>query len=99
MSQPRCYVDYVRSDELRLFEQVILRCRIARRLGYAEVAEGVRREHAPARGALNEALLDQIGLDDVLDGVARLGQRRRDRLDADRAATKRGRGQSKILTV
>jgi hypothetical protein len=41
---------------------------------------------APARRALDEALLDQIGLDDLLDRVARLGQRGRDRLDADRAA-------------
>ena len=30
--------------------------------------------------------LDQIGLDDVLDGVARLRQRGGERLDADRAA-------------
>ena len=43
-------------------------------------------EHAAARGARDEALLQQIGLDDFLDGVARLGQRRGDGLDADRAA-------------
>ena len=60
--------------------------RLARRLGEAEMAEGVRGQQAAARRALHEALLDQIGLDDVLDRVARLGQRGRDRLDADRPA-------------
>src|SRR4051794_32801346 len=69
----------------------ILRPRVARRLGQAEVAEGVRGQHAPARGALHEALLDQEWFDDVLDGVARLGERSRDGLDADRAAAERGR--------
>ena len=48
--------------------------------------EGLWREQPAARRALHEALLDQVGLDDVLDRVARLRQRRRDRLDADRAA-------------
>src|SRR5437868_285723 len=55
---------------LSLPEQLELR-RIARRLGEAEVAEGVAGEQAPARGALNEAFLDQERLDDLLDGVAR----------------------------
>ena len=50
------------------------------------MAEGVRRQKPAARRALHEALLDEIGLDDVLDRVARLGQRGGDRLDADRAA-------------
>ena len=39
--------------------------------------EGVAGEQPAARRALQEALLDQIRLDDVLDGVARLGQARR----------------------
>ena len=43
-------------------------------------------EQPAARRALQEALLDQERLDDVLDRVARLRQRRRERLDADRAA-------------
>ena len=43
-------------------------------------------EQTPARRALHEALLDQIRLDDLLDRVARLGQRRRDGVDADRPA-------------
>ena len=34
----------------------------------------------------DEALLQQIRLDDLLDGVARLRQPRRDGLDADRPA-------------
>src|SRR5438309_105305 len=59
---------------------------IARRLGEAEMAEGVRREQASARGALDETFLDQKRLDDLLDGVARLRQRRRDGLDPDRPA-------------
>src|SRR5262245_53021703 len=53
----------------------------------AEVAKGVRGEQTPARRALDEALLDQEGLDDLLDGVARLRQSGRDRLDPDRATT------------
>ena len=57
-----------------------------RRRGQAEMREGLRRQQPAARRALHEALLDQVGLDDVLDGVARLRQRRRDRLDADRPA-------------
>ena len=48
--------------------------------------ERLRREQPAARRALHEALLDQEGLDDLLDRVARLGQRRGDGLDADRAA-------------
>ena len=50
------------------------------------MAEGVRRQQPPARRALHEAQLDEIGLDDVLDRVARLGERGGDGLDADRAA-------------
>ena len=60
--------------------------RIARRLGQPEMPERMAGEQAPARRALQEALLDQIRLDDLLDRVARLGQRRRDGLDADRPA-------------
>ena len=48
--------------------------------------EGLAREHAPARGARDEALLQQIRLDDLLDGVARLRQRGGERLDPDRTA-------------
>ena len=48
--------------------------RIARRLREAEMPERCAGEQPPARGALDEALLDQKRLDDVLDGVARLRQ-------------------------
>ena len=47
---------------------------------------GPQRQHAPARRAADEALLQQEGLDDLLQRVARLGQGGRQRLDADRAA-------------
>ena len=53
------------------------------------MAEGVAGEQAAARGALDEALLDQERLDDLLDGVARLGERCRDGLDPDRAAAEK----------
>src|ERR1700722_589966 len=73
------------SELLLLLEQSGLRS-LAPRLGEAEMAEGVRRQEAPARRALHEAKLDQIGLDDVLDRVAGLGERGGDGLDSDRAA-------------
>src|SRR5215475_11782937 len=66
-------------------EQSELR-RVAGGLGETEVAKGVRGEQSSARRALNEALLDQERLDDFLDGVARLRQRRRDGLDPNRTA-------------
>ena len=44
-----------------------------------------QRQHPAARGSADEALLQQIGLDDLFQCVARFGQRRRHRLDADRA--------------
>ena len=50
------------------------------------MAEGLRRQQPAARRALDEALLDQERLDDLLDRVARLGERRGDGLDADRTA-------------
>src|SRR6266478_10168667 len=56
-------------------EQSELR-RIARGLGEAKMAEGMRGQQPPAGGALQIAALDQKRLDDVLDRVARLRQRR-----------------------
>src|SRR5690349_4889090 len=70
---------------------------ITLRLGQAEMAEGVGRQHPPARRALHEALLDQVGLDDVLDRIAGLGERRRERLDPDRPAAEGGGDQAEIL--
>src|SRR6476661_1148896 len=52
-----------------------------------KMGEGALGEHAAARRTRDEALLQQIGLDDLLDGVARLRQRRGDGLDADRTAS------------
>src|SRR5712675_2341329 len=66
-------------------EQSELR-RIARGLGEAEMAERMRGQQPPARGALQTAALNQERLDDVLDGIAWLRQRRRHGLHADRAA-------------
>ena len=43
-------------------------------------------QHAAAAGAQDQTLLDQIGLDHVLQRVARLGQRRGQRFHPDRAA-------------
>src|SRR6202040_2021879 len=73
------------SPVLVLSEQSKLR-RIARGLGEAEMTERMRGQQPPARGALQIAALDQKRLDDVLDRIARLRQRRRHGLDADRAA-------------
>ncbi len=43
-------------------------------------------QHPAAAGAENEAFLDEIGLDNVLQRIPRLGERRRQRLDPDWAA-------------
>src|SRR5581483_11045197 len=60
---------------LDLREQTELR-RIARGLDEAQVPEGVRSHQPAARGALDEALLNQERLDDLLDRITRLRQRR-----------------------
>src|SRR5215470_13281647 len=54
--------------------------------GKAEIAETLAGEHAAARRALQQALLDEVGLDHLLDDVALLGERGGQRLHADRAA-------------
>src|SRR5580704_19045109 len=71
------------SELLLLLEQSGL-CSLAPRLGEAEMAEGVRRQEPPARRALHKAELDEIGLDDVLDRIAGLGERCSNGLDSDR---------------
>ena len=53
---------------------------------HAQVAVGRQRGDAPARRALQVALLDQVGLDHVLDGVALLADAGRDVVQAHRAA-------------
>src|SRR5690606_13222955 len=59
------------------------------RAGHPEVVVRPVGGHPPAGGAGEEAVLEQEGLDDVLEGVARLAERRGDRLDPDRAAVVR----------
>ena len=59
------------------------------------MAEGVRGQQAPARRALHEAQLDEVGLDDVLDRVARLGERGGDGLDANRSSAELDRDASR----
>src|SRR6266446_9418952 len=61
-------------------------CRIARGLGEAEMAERMRGQQPAARGALQITTLDQERLDDVLDRIARLRQRRGHGLHSDRTA-------------
>ena len=70
---------------LLVLEQSRLRS-LAARLGEAEMTEGVRRQEPSARRPLHKAELDEIGLDDVLDRVARLRERGGDGLDPDRPA-------------
>src|SRR5579883_3239284 len=81
---PPCIV-FIGSRLLTLAEQAELR-RIACGLGEPQVPERMAGEQAPARRALDQALLDQERLDDLLDRVARFRQRRRDGLDPDRPA-------------
>src|SRR2546423_9475563 len=83
---------------IAIAEQSELR-RIARGLGQPEMAEGVAGDQPAARRALQEAALDQVGLDDVFDGVARLRQRGRERLDPDRTAAVVHRDRREIAAV
>src|SRR6185436_2795198 len=57
-----------------------------RRAGEAQVLVGAQGEHPATGGAADETLLQEIGLDDLLQGVAGLGERGGQRLDADRPA-------------
>src|SRR5919106_348365 len=58
---------------------------LARRLE-AEMAPGGAGQQAAARRALQEALLQEVRLDHLLERVALLGQRCREGVDADGAA-------------
>src|SRR3970282_841653 len=55
----------------------------------ADVPVRLRRGDAAARAALQVTLLDQVGLDHVLERAAFLAERRGQRLDPDRAAVQR----------
>src|SRR6476660_8242522 len=58
-----------------------------------------RCEQTPARRPLQEPFLDQERLDDVLDRIARLRQRRRKRIHTDRTAGITRRNGRKIAPV
>src|SRR5882672_10138767 len=83
---------------LRIGEQAELR-RVAARLGEPEMPERLAGEQAAARRALDEAALNEERLDDLLDGVAPLRQRRRDGLDADRTAAVIHRDRGEVAPV
>src|SRR6266852_3992102 len=74
-------------------------CRIARGLGEPEMAERVRGQQPAARGALQVAALDQERLDDVLDRIARLRQRRGHGLYSHRTAAVIHRDRREITPV
>mgnify|MGYP006906082071 CR=1 FL=1 len=63
------------------------------------MTEGIGRQKASARCALDKALLQKIRLDDILDGVARLRKGGGDRLDADRAAPEIQRDEVEICLL
>src|SRR5882757_6668048 len=73
--------------------------RISRGLSEAEMPEGMRGQEPPARRTLQIAALNQERLDDVFDGVARLGQCCRHGFHADRAAAVIHRERGKITPV
>lgn len=52
----------------------------------AEVQVGVARDYPPARGTHHVTLLDEVGLEDVLDGMTLLADRRSQAVHADRTA-------------
>src|SRR2546423_13555698 len=74
------------SSRARLQREQVELAGEARRHRQIEMAVGDLGQHAAARGALQEALLQQIGLDDLFEDVALIAERRRHRLDADWAA-------------
>src|SRR5258705_11385910 len=73
--------------------------RIARGLGEAEMAKRMRGQQPPARRALQITALDQERLDDVLDRIARLRQRRGHGLHAHPTAAVIHRDGPKVTPV
>src|SRR5262245_40762956 len=69
-----------------LIEAPNLRRGGARGMSETEVPVGAQGQYASARRAADEALLQKIRLDDLLQGIAGFGKRGRDRFNADRAA-------------
>ena len=84
---------------LPLLEQADLLHRQVPRDFEAEMPPCVCGQNAATRRALDEALLDQIGFDDILDGVARFRQSGGDRLDPDRPASEIHRDHGEIAPV
>ena len=63
------------------------------------MAVGDLGQHPAAWGALHEALLEQIGLDDLFEHVTLVAERRRHRLDPDRTAAVMFRDRAQITAV
>ena len=63
------------------------------------MTKGVRRQDSSARRPLHKAELDEIGLDDVLDRVARLRERGGDGLNPNRPAAELDRDDIEISPV
>src|SRR5262249_18415779 len=88
-------VPAIRADEKRHIRQAtsarLEEARGALRGRQAEVIVGPLGEDAAARGALQQALLKQVGLEHVLDRVLLLADRDRQSREADRAAGELGR--------
>src|ERR1700761_7347185 len=59
--------------------------------GQSEVVVGALREHPPARGTFEQALLKQVGLEHVLDRIRLLADGDRKGRKADRSAAEFGR--------
>src|SRR5437899_1084042 len=59
-----------------------------------------RSGYEPSAGrSLNEPLLEEVGLDDLLNGIASLAQRRCDGFDSDRSSAIRLGDQGKIAPI
>src|SRR5689334_7566298 len=64
-----------------------------------QMPEGMRRQEAAARRAVDEAELDQEGLDHFLDRITRFRQRCGDGVDADRPAAEIDRDAGEIAVI
>src|SRR5579862_8498581 len=73
--------------------------RIALRRFKTELRVGGARDHSSARCTLEQSLLQEIGLDDFLDCVARFAKRRRNGFDSDGPAGKGLGNQAEIAAV
>src|SRR6266700_1580217 len=97
-SASRTVASRIATSGLVIAEQKRL-LRLWRRTRKAEMHIGLPGQHAATRRALHQALLDQIGLDDFLDSIARFAERRRQSLDAHRPAIEAFSDQREIAPV